>query len=67
MYEVFTRYEFKSLLKDLSIQSSVKLTKPQADNIEIDYKIVATKEQLDDLVKELKIAVVLLLIQRQIH
>lgn len=54
LYEVFTRYEFKSLLKDLSIQSSVKLTKPQADNIDIDYKIVATKEQLDDLVKELK-------------
>ncbi len=54
LYEVFTRYEFKSLLKDLSIQSSVKLIKPQADNIEIDYKIVATKEQLDELVKELK-------------
>ncbi|ALB01246.1 DNA polymerase I [Francisella persica ATCC VR-331] len=52
--EAYTRYEFKSLLKDLdNSDTKIVLSQVQAADITTEYIIVTTQHQLDDLIAEL--------------
>ncbi|MFV9973128.1 MAG: DNA polymerase I [Francisella endosymbiont of Hyalomma asiaticum] len=54
LIEAYTRYEFKSLLKDLdNSDTNIVLSQVQAADITIEYIIVTTQHQLEDLIAEL--------------
>lgn len=54
LVEAYTRYEFKSLLKDLdNSDTNIVLSQVQAADITIEYIIVTTQHQLEDLIAEL--------------
>ena len=54
LIEAYTRYEFKSLLKDLdNSDTKIVLSQVQAADITIEYIIVTTQHQLEDLIAEL--------------
>lgn len=52
--EAFTRYEFKSLLKGLDVDSKPAADKTQPKAIDVDYKTITSKQELDNLVVELQ-------------
>ena len=55
LVEAYTRYEFKSLLKDLNnSDTKIVLSQVQAADITIEYIIVTTQHQLEDLIAELE-------------
>ncbi|AJJ47481.1 DNA polymerase I [Francisella tularensis subsp. novicida] len=55
LIEAYTRYEFKSLLKDLD-NSDIKIvtSQAQAADVAIEYITITTQTQLDDLIAELE-------------
>lgn len=55
LIEAYTRYEFKSLLKDL-YNSDIKIvtSQAQAADVAIEYITITTQTQLDDLIAELE-------------
>ena len=54
LIEAYTRYEFKSLLKDLdNSDTNIVLSQVQAADIIIEYIIVTAQHQLEDLIAEL--------------
>ncbi|MFV9930874.1 MAG: DNA polymerase I [Francisella endosymbiont of Hyalomma asiaticum] len=53
LIEAYTRYEFKYLLKDLDNSDTIVLSQVQAADITIEYIIVTTQHQLEDLIAEL--------------
>ena len=54
LIEAYTRYEFKYLLKDLdNSNTNIVLSQVQAADITIEYIIVTTQHQLEDLITEL--------------
>lgn len=52
--QIFTRYEFKSLLKGLDIKPNSVAEKSQDQAVDIEYKTVITQQELDALVTELE-------------
>lgn len=52
--DAFTRYEFKSLLRGLDVDAKSIFDKTQTKSVEVDYKTIATEQELDSLVAELQ-------------